>query len=156
MRLSRVKKLILALTATLALAPAAHASDSLEAIVSSYLEIHAQLAADRIDGIKAPAAAIAKSAASMGDSGKKIATAAKAVEEAGDLEAARDAFAPLSDAVIAAAKAKGWEGLDDVKLAYCPMVKASWLQKEAAVRNPYYGSGMPTCGEIKDPKRESR
>ena len=156
MILTRAQKLILALAATLAIAPAAHASDSLEAIVSSYLEIHAQLAADKIDGIKAPAAAIAKSAASMGEPGKKIAAAAKAVEQAGDLKTARDAFAPLSEAVIAVAKADGWQGLDDVKLAYCPMVNASWLQKDVAVRNPYYGSTMLTCGEFKDPKRESR
>lgn len=156
MKLIAAVKLATALTATLALAPAAHASGNLEAVVSSYLEIHAQLAADKIDDIKAPAAAIAKSAASMGESGKAIATAARAVEQAGNLETAREAFAPLSDAVIAAAKAEGWQGLDDVKLAYCPMVKGSWLQKDAAVRNPYYGSKMLTCGEIKDPKRESR
>lgn len=29
---------------------------------------------------------------------------------------------------------------------YCPMVKANWLSKEAAVKNPYYGSSMLTCG----------
>lgn len=29
---------------------------------------------------------------------------------------------------------------------YCPMVKANWLSKEEAVKNPYYGSKMLTCG----------
>lgn len=29
---------------------------------------------------------------------------------------------------------------------YCPMVKANWLSKEAAVKNPYYGASMLTCG----------
>jgi hypothetical protein len=26
------------------------------------------------------------------------------------------------------------------------MVKKSWLQKEAEIKNPYYGSAMSTCG----------
>lgn len=29
---------------------------------------------------------------------------------------------------------------------YCPMVKANWLSKEEAVKNPYYGASMLTCG----------
>lgn len=29
---------------------------------------------------------------------------------------------------------------------YCPMVKANWLSKEVAVKNPYYGASMLTCG----------
>jgi hypothetical protein len=37
-----------------------------------------------------------------------------------------------------------------VKLAYCPMVRGSWLQKDETIRNPYYGKGMLTCGEFKD------
>jgi hypothetical protein len=52
--------------------------------------------------------------------------------------------------VIAAAKAEGWSDLGDVKLTYCPMVKASWLQKEDKIRNPYYGSTMLECGQFKD------
>lgn len=134
----------------LAPAPAAHASGHLDAIVASYLEIHAQLAADKIDGVKAPAAAIAKHAGSMGEPGTAIAAAAKSLEQAGDLKAAREAFGPLSAAVIAAAKAEGWQGLDNVKLAFCPMVNASWLQKEQSIRNPFYGTQMLTCGEFRE------
>jgi hypothetical protein len=54
----------------------------------------------------------------------------------------------LSDAVIAAAKADGWKDLDGLELAYCPMVKRSWLQKGTEIRNPYYGSAMLGCGVI--------
>jgi hypothetical protein len=155
MKLIRARNLILALFVTLVLGPVAGAAGNLEAVVASYLEIQAQLAMDRMDGIKASAAAIAASAASMGESGKDIAAAAKSVEQAQDLKAARDAFAPLSNAVIAAAKAQGWQGLDDVKLAYCPMVADGyWLQKEDAIRNPYYGKKMQTCGEIR--KKDER
>jgi hypothetical protein len=36
-----------------------------------------------------------------------------------------------------------------VKVAYCPMVRKSWLQKDGTISNPYYGSSMQTCGEFK-------
>jgi Cu(I)/Ag(I) efflux system membrane fusion protein len=75
--------------------------------------------------------------------------AAKAVSAAADIGAAREAFGPLSDAVIAAARAEGFKDLGDVKVAFCPMVKKSWLQKGDEIRNPYFGSAMSTCGEIK-------
>jgi hypothetical protein len=54
----------------------------------------------------------------------------------------------LSDAVIAAAKAEGWKDLPGMKVAYCPMAKRSWIQKEDAIRNPYYGKSMLTCGSF--------
>ena len=122
------------------------ASDSVKAIVNSYLEMHAALAADKVEGVKKPAAAIAAEAGRLGAGGAAIAKAAKAVEQASDLKTARDAFGPLSDAVIAAAKAAN---IGDVKVAYCPMAKGSWLQKDDKIKNPYYGSQMLTCGEFK-------
>ena len=122
------------------------ASDSVKAIVNSYLEMHAALAADKVEDVKAPAAAIAAEAGRMGAGGATIAKAAKEVEQAKDLNAARTAFGPLSDAVIAAAKAAN---IGEVKVAYCPMSKGSWLQKDDTIKNPYYGSQMLTCGEFK-------
>jgi hypothetical protein len=129
----------------------AGASEPLKAIIASYLEIHAQLSADKIDGVKSSAAAIAKQAQAMGDKGAAIGTAAAAVGAASDLKTAREAFGPLSDAVVAAARAEGPDTLKElsVKLAFCPMVNRSWVQKEDKVRNPYYGSAMLECGEIK-------
>lgn len=132
-------------------ASAVQASDAMKAIVGSYLEIHAQLATDKIDSIKAPATALAARAAGLGDGGADMAKAAKAVAGASDIKAARDAFGVLSDAVVAAAKAEGWKDLGDAKLAFCPMVRRSWLQKDDKIRNPYYGSAMLDCGEFKKP-----
>ena len=80
-----------------------------------------------------------------------MAKAAKAVGESTDIKVAREAFGALSDAVIAAAKAEGWKDLGDTKLAFCPMVKRAWLQKEEKIRNPYFGSTMLECGEFKKP-----
>jgi Protein of unknown function (DUF3347) len=127
--------------------------DPLRAIVGSYLQIQTQLASDKIDGIKPAAEAIAANAAGLGpESGARVTQTAKAVAEATDLKTAREAFGPLSDAVIAAAQANG-KDLSGVKLGFCPMVKRSWLQKDAKVRNPYYGSGMLECGELKELKK---
>jgi len=32
---------------------------------------------------------------------------------------------------------------------YCDMAKASWLQMDRKIRNPYYGKEMLECGEIR-------
>jgi membrane fusion protein, copper/silver efflux system len=124
------------------------ASDAVKSIVDSYLQIHALLVADKTDGVKAQAAAIVKTAAAMGDTGAAIVKAARAVESATDLKTTRDAFGPLSEAVIAAAQAEGMTDLG-VKQAFCPMVKRPWLQKDDKIRNPYYGTTMLECGEFK-------
>jgi RND family efflux transporter MFP subunit len=36
-----------------------------------------------------------------------------------------------------------------LSLVYCPMVKADWLQLPGAVSNPYLGSQMRDCGQVK-------
>lgn len=128
-------------------AAAAHASDAMKAVVSSYLEIHAQLAADKIDGVPPAADRIVAEAGELPATERTaIVSAARAVRAASDLSTARERFGPLSDAVIAAARKEGWNDLG-VKLGYCPMLKRSWLQKEEKeIRNPY---GMLTCGVLK-------
>ena len=37
-----------------------------------------------------------------------------------------------------------------VYLQYCPMKKAYWLSTEKEIKNPYYGSAMLNCGEVKE------
>ena len=144
----RATVFILFAAAVFAAAPA-YASDSLKAIVGSYLEMQASLAADKLEGVKPAAHTIGEQAVRMGTAGEAIAKAAKAVEGAPDIKAARAAFGDLSDAVIAAGNAEGWKDVPDVRVAYCPMAKESWLQKESEIRNPYYGKSMLTCGDFK-------
>jgi Cu(I)/Ag(I) efflux system membrane fusion protein len=143
----------LSLTAVfLACAPHVQASESTKAIITSYLGIQSALAADKMDGVKPAADAIGKEAARMGAAGDAVQKAAKALQSAPDLKAARTAFGPLSDAVIAAAEADGWKDLPPLKIGFCPMVNQSWIQREGKVSNPYYGSEMLTCGTLTDPK----
>ena len=149
----RLGLVFLCASALVALAPIgfAGAPEPLRSIIESYLQIHAGLAADKTDGVKAAAAGIAKQAEAMGAGGTAIAKAATAVAAAKDLKTARDAFGPLSDAVKAAVDASGPATARELglKLAFCPMVNRSWLQKDEKLRNPYYGSAMLECGEFK-------
>jgi len=124
-------------------------SEAMKAIVAAYLEIHSQLVADKTDTIKAQAHTMGAQAAAMGEPGSAIAAAAVAVEKAADLKATREAFGPLSDAVVAAAEKDGWTDVSGLKLAFCPMVKRSWLQSQDTLQNPYLGKTMLNCGEFR-------
>jgi hypothetical protein len=118
-------------------------------MVKSYLDIQDALVGDRFADVKTPAGALAAQAAALGADGAPIGKAATAVEAAADIKAAREAFGALSDALIARVQANGSTPDGELRLAYCPMVKRSWLQRDAQIRNPYYGKSMPTCGEFK-------
>lgn len=148
-----MKKLGLIVALVFGVMAVAQASESTKAIVASYLQIHAALSADKVDGVKPAAAAIAKEAVRLGPQGDAVVKAAKTMESAGNVKAAREALGPLSDAVIAVAGADDWKDVPGVKIGYCPMVRKSWIQKDGTVSNPYYGSQMLTCGELKDVKK---
>ena len=148
-----MRSLILGVTITLLGCTAAStqtSSGATKALVKSYLEVQNLLASDKFAELKAPARALVKDASVMGKDGEAVAKTAAAVEAAPDIAAAREAFGPLSDAIIARVRADGSkEVAADLKLAYCPMVKRSWIQREPQIRNPYYGASMLACGELK-------
>ena len=150
MRVAKRVRVTMICLASLFMVQPIRAAEPLQAIIESYLQIHRQLISDKTEGVKAAATEIAKQAESLGARGATIAKAASSVAAAADLKAARQAFGPLSDAVIAAAASDPALSKElGVKVAFCPMVNRSWLQKEDKVRNPYYGSTMLECGEIK-------
>jgi hypothetical protein len=149
MKFARIAIVVVAMLA----AARGEASEALKAIVQSYVTIQSQLASDKVDDVKGQARAIAAQAKSMGNGGADIAKAANSLEAAADLKAAREAFAALTTAVLAAGKAEGWKDVEGVRLAFCPMVDRSWLQKDDKIRNPYYGSQMLTCGEFRPLKK---
>ena len=115
------------------------------ALVSPYLKVQVALAADSTDGVVAAAGAIAAEAKTLGATGESLVTAAEALAGTDSLKAARVAFVPLSDAFIEYA---GKVGLGDLKVAYCPMMRESWIQADGSIANPYYGSMMLTCGSF--------
>lgn len=81
---------------------------------------------------------------------KALATAkseAATIAKTTDVAAQREQFETLSANMITLVKAtKPAKAF----VQYCPMVKASWLSDSKAVKNPYYGDKMLTCGSVKE------
>nr|WP_091165620.1 DUF3347 domain-containing protein [Flavobacterium sinopsychrotolerans] len=74
---------------------------------------------------------------------------AKNISETQDIKRQREIFIPLSKSMYELIKVAKYE--TPVYLQFCPMANdgkgANWLSKENAVKNPYYGSQMMTCGK---------
>ncbi|TAJ47386.1 MAG: DUF3347 domain-containing protein [Chitinophagaceae bacterium] len=68
--------------------------------------------------------------------------------ESKDIKHQREHFAPFSDNMITLAKTVKLSA-EPVYQQYCPMKKSSWLSSQQAIKNPYYGSSMLTCGSVK-------
>jgi Cu(I)/Ag(I) efflux system membrane fusion protein len=122
--------------------------EPVKSVYDHYLAMQAGLASDSLTGVADNADAIAK--AVRGDAMKMLpeatATQAEALAQATDLGAARAAFKPLSDTLI---KYLADHQIKDAYVrVYCPMARASWLQKDNSVNNPYMGKSMSGCGEI--------
>ncbi|VAX30291.1 Probable Co/Zn/Cd efflux system membrane fusion protein [hydrothermal vent metagenome] len=66
----------------------------------------------------------------------------------GDIVKARVSFAALSRAMAAYVRDAGRTSAlsAGIKLYFCPMKEAFWLQKAADVQNPYLGKDMLACG----------
>ena len=80
---------------------------------------------------------------------EKLAFDAKHIAETKEIIHQREHFQSFSANFYKLAKA--------VKLSdkpvyqdYCPMKKAYWLSSETAIKNPYFGNQMLTCGKVSD------
>ena len=125
--------------------------EPVKSVLDNYLAIQKELTKDSIKGVDQHAAAISK--AVKGDDMKMlppdVAAEADTLAKAKDIKAAREAFKPLSTSLVKYL-ADNKAGKGTYHEAYCPMAKASWLQTEKEVRNPYYGKEMLDCGELKN------
>ncbi len=125
--------------------------EPVKSVLDHYLKIQGELAKDSIKGVDEHAAAIAK--AVKGDAMKMlspdVAKQADTLAQAKDLKAARAAFKPLSASLVKYL-ADNKSGVGTYHEAYCPMVKASWLRTGKAIKNPYMGKQMLSCGELKN------
>jgi Cu(I)/Ag(I) efflux system membrane fusion protein len=132
---------------------------ALEALYVAYFEVQQALAADK----QPPAAAAQRlhgTAAQLAGDAALAASAAKLAGEVAEksehlhhmnLEEARKAFKPISNAVLALASQVRSEGSQATYTQYhCPMALGSggdWLQSDGELRNPYLGPKMLRCGE---------
>lgn len=125
---------------TLAAAPVFAGSN----LFTSYESVRQGLLNNSLKDVQLKANALAKAATEA----KKddVAKAATAVAKTGDLGKAREAFGALSDEMI---KLRNAGHGDRPAVAYCPMVKKSWLQaKSQQIGNPY-DPAMKECGMFK-------
>jgi hypothetical protein len=140
-------------TSGLSLAAAPHtphaastmATDFVADVVGPYLAIQTALTKDDLEPVAAAARSLQRNAERLGGDGKALVEAAAKTSSARSLEAARVAFGDLSSALIAYADTTK-QPVEGKIIAFCPMVKKSWVQADGAIANPYYGKAMLTCG----------
>ena len=77
----------------------------------------------------------------------KLKADAQAIAISNKIEVQRTAFSSLSNNIYSLAKGVKISSAT-VYQQYCPMKKMYWLSNEAAIRNPYYGNMMLTCGKV--------
>ena len=78
---------------------------------------------------------------------EKLAFDAKHISENNGIAEQREHFSSLSNNIYKLAKAVKLSA-EPVYQEYCPMKKMYWLSSEAAIKNPYYGNMMLTCGKV--------
>ncbi len=121
-----------------------------QTVFEEYIKVQNGLAEDSIQKAKAAATSLVQALRNDADDAlpPQISQQASALADARDLAAARAAFKPLSESLIKYAKSSGVTPGAYVEV-YCSMAKAGWLQSDKAVKNPYYGNSMLTCGQVK-------
>ena len=154
--------LVVALIATLWIKPGFAQSSQAKALLTYYYDIKdalinsdASIAASKAGGFSKALGSIdmksmpeAEMTAFMGLQ-DKLAFDARHISETKDISHQREHFANFSSNLFKLAKA--------VKLTkapvyydYCPMKKSYWLSDNAAIKNPYFGKQMLTCGAVKE------
>jgi Cu(I)/Ag(I) efflux system membrane fusion protein len=76
------------------------------------------------------------------------------MDKAADIHNVREVFLELSNALVPMLKQFG-SGLEQEILIYhCPMAfrgkGGDWVQNKSGIENPYFGSSMFSCGELKE------
>lgn len=131
----------------------------LEQLYAAYFEVQKALASDKLPPAAAAqslyrAASELKGEAELPEISAKlmqdIATKSEHLHHL-DLAGARKEFKPISHAVVAlATQVRSAVAENSFTHFYCPMVPGGggdWLQSEANLLNPYFGSEMLRCGE---------
>jgi len=158
MRRNIIAGLAVLLLAPIARADTAKLDEQMKPLYGEYQTIHKALAADSTKGIDKAAKKIAKLAPKLDPASvsgkhaghykslpKNIKAAAEKLARAKGIKAKREAFKDLSKPFAMWATMSNPAGINVV---FCSMAKASWLQSDKKIANPYYGAKMSTCGEV--------
>jgi hypothetical protein len=79
---------------------------------------------------------------------KGLVKSAESISATKDIKTQREAFAKLSTNMYDFVKTQKPGAI--IYYAYCPMKKSYWLSSEKAIKNPYYGNSMLTCGKVSE------
>jgi mono/diheme cytochrome c family protein len=124
------------------------AANTASPLVDAAIAIQVALAHDTIEGVPENAAALRHAATTIGPAAAAIESAAGDLATQTTIAGARRAFGTTSEALVAYLNSGSVPLIAGVRIAYCPMVRKPWLQKDGPVENPYYGSKMLACGEL--------
>lgn len=145
---------ILSFFAILSLSAQSKKDPQVSKLYQNYIAIKSALASDDADKTSKAAAEFIKTASIIDY--KQISEGnlnilrkdATAISEARNISAQRETFFNLSDNMIALTKEFKLSE-NPIYVQYCPMADGSWLSDEKKIVNPYYGSTMLSCGNVK-------
>lgn len=139
----------------------AQANTSVDKIAQAYLGLKNALVASDANAAKAKAAALLTVLSAPVDKSlkpdqqkllaanlEKLKFDSRHISESPSIDHQREHFESLSKnmyTVLSGLKANSTVLYEQ----YCPMKKAYWISEKSAIENPYYGSTMPDCGEVK-------
>ncbi|GAO45475.1 DUF3347 domain-containing protein [Flavihumibacter petaseus] len=126
--------------------------DKLNAVYQHYIHLTTALTNDDANEASVAANAIEAGSKEMAD-GVTLAASAAKISSATDINAQREAYSTMSDALITLAKKSGLSS-GELYIDFCPMALndkgAYWISSGRKIVNPYFGEKMKTCGEVKD------
>jgi len=102
-------------------------------------QVHAAMLVKALDAIDLSASADLKN---------KLLFDARHLSESKELDHQREHFATLTANFSKLNKVYKLTN-QPIYVDFCPMKKVYWLSSEEAIKNPYYGSAMLTCGQVK-------
>ena len=146
-----MKTMVSIMTVVLFSATSFAQNGNLPDILNSYLKLKDALVQSNNTQAAKQAADLVKLLEQAGElEGKEtMLKTAQKISKTPDIEKQRLSFADLFTALWNVVKdAKDLSR--DVYYQYCPMKKTYWLSSEPAIKNPYYGSKMLTCGNVSD------
>jgi Cu(I)/Ag(I) efflux system membrane fusion protein len=133
---------------------------SMEAALSSYLELKDALVASDPAIASEKAGAMRESLPALGEDLKeeerealsRLEKLLSRLSQTTDLSVQRTQFRLLSEGIIEIARPLGTANTP-LYLQFCPMANdnrgAYWISRDSSIRNPYYGDAMLTCGEVR-------
>lgn len=151
---------------TLKVEISAEAKSQLNNIANAYLKLKDALVADNSSEAKKEAVNLEKAIESVQTSSfdsdgviawnsfkEQIIKDAKTISGTADITVMRNRFDELSVTVIGMVKTFSLSN-ENLYVLHCPMANsnkgADWLSSSSEIRNPFYGSSMLNCGELKE------